>query len=607
MNDRELLRLYEPVVHFTRGELFFPCAVDEYVRDCSLLERTADRGRPPLIEAGSLDPETLAAAGDRYPDLALCLRFVQEPFGGRALQQWQRREGRPEFHAPGRLARVGLASRSAEALFTLSLLLRGSVPGGTAAAAEQQYRAMQARLPGYVYHGRVVRQGGYVCLQYLFFYAMNDWRSTFSGVNDHEADWEQIFLYLEERPDGPPVPAWAAYASHDFAGDDLRRRWDDPELQRQGTHPVVFAGAGSHASYFAPGEYLTSVEVRPLRRVVGVVNRLRRVWQETLGQGNPEAGSKQVEDFFSIPFVDYARGDGLAIGPGQEVEWSPVVLTEETAWAERYRGLWGLDTRDPLSGELAPSGPKFNRDGSVRRSWYDPLGWAGLGKVAPPTTAAATLAARIDELAQAQAETAAQIDGLLVELPKRDLEVRALQGRPQLAPLYKESAGVLAAQESELNTLQARRNEVSERLSASREYLERLEAGDPGDPRAHIQRSHEPESRHELRRQRLADLWAAVSIGVLLLGGVAVFASGLFNWAVGLLLVFGTVIVVESVLRGTTERLLLNLTIVLAIACTAVLVYSFYWPLLLLLFATIAVLILADNIRELRRGVSREA
>jgi hypothetical protein len=35
---------------------------------------------------------------------------------------------------------------------------------------------------------------------------MNDWRSTFGGVNDHEADWEQVTVFL---PD-PPAPADAS-------------------------------------------------------------------------------------------------------------------------------------------------------------------------------------------------------------------------------------------------------------------------------------------------------------------------------------------------------------------------------------------------------------
>jgi hypothetical protein len=32
---------------------------------------------------------------------------------------------------------------------------------------------------------------------------------------------------------------------HDFKGDDLRRGWDDPLLDKEGTHPVVYAAAES--------------------------------------------------------------------------------------------------------------------------------------------------------------------------------------------------------------------------------------------------------------------------------------------------------------------------------------------------------------------------
>ncbi len=52
------------------------------------------------------------------------------------------------------------------------------------------------------YYGRVVRTSGYVALQYWFFYPFNDWRSRIYGVNDHEADWEQVVVYLAEQPDG---------------------------------------------------------------------------------------------------------------------------------------------------------------------------------------------------------------------------------------------------------------------------------------------------------------------------------------------------------------------------------------------------------------------
>jgi hypothetical protein len=57
----------------------------------------------------------------------------------------------------------------------------------------------------YVYHGRVVRHAGWTICQYWFFYAGNNWRSGFHGVNEHESDWEMIAVYLYEA-DGLLIP-----------------------------------------------------------------------------------------------------------------------------------------------------------------------------------------------------------------------------------------------------------------------------------------------------------------------------------------------------------------------------------------------------------------
>jgi hypothetical protein len=47
-------------------------------------------------------------------------------------------------------------------------MLRGSVPGSTAAAAQIKYVRSRESDPRYVYHGRVIRENGWICLHYLF-------------------------------------------------------------------------------------------------------------------------------------------------------------------------------------------------------------------------------------------------------------------------------------------------------------------------------------------------------------------------------------------------------------------------------------------------------
>ena len=398
MNDLELLRAYEPIASYTRGEPFFPAAVDEYVKMCSLWLTNPQGEDQLLVPHGMLDVDRLADYVEIPAGHTMYMRFVDKPLEGLNYQRWLRDPQRDRFVAPGRLARVPLVFRLADLFFNLSFFVRGRVPWGLSAAAELRYREIERLDPRRVYYGRVVRSGGWIALQYLFFFPMNSWRSGFFGINDHEADWEQVFVFLTENQEGDPKPQWVAYASHDFKGDDLRRRWDDPLLVRKGNHPVIFAGAGSHASYFEQGEYLMGFEPKFLRPLKQVLVRASELWYESLGMGSKTLVQDRNRSMLSVPFIDYARGDGRWIGPDQRENWSPEIISDEVGWVHKYRGLWGLDTRDPFGGERAPAGPKYNRDGSVRQSWFDPVGWAGLNKVYPPVVLTEKIEERLENV-----------------------------------------------------------------------------------------------------------------------------------------------------------------------------------------------------------------
>jgi hypothetical protein len=108
---------------------------------------------------------------------------------------------RPKFKAGHRLAEVGLAGRAIDTLSRMSLLFRGAVQGGSAVASlALQKDALDPDHP--TYHAHLVRDGGWIVCQYWFFYSFNNWRSGFSGVNEHESDWEQVTLYLDGTGSG---------------------------------------------------------------------------------------------------------------------------------------------------------------------------------------------------------------------------------------------------------------------------------------------------------------------------------------------------------------------------------------------------------------------
>ncbi|MCB9437540.1 MAG: hypothetical protein H6673_11210 [Anaerolineales bacterium] len=598
MDDLRLLREYEPIIHFTQGELFFPCAVEDYVAQCNLWLRPP-QGKPQrLVPVGELTLDKLAEYETVPPDHTLFMRFVQEPLDGVTYQRWRRRKDRPRFHAPGRLARVGLVARIADSAFDLTLLVRGKVPGGTAAAAEVQYRQMP---PRYIYYGRVVREGGYIILHYLYFYTMNNWRSGFFGVNDHEADWEQVLVYLEDNGEAPPTPAWVAYAAHDYSGDDLRRRWDDhTDLTLVGNHPVVYAGAGSHASYFMAGEYLANVELKflePLNRATSV---FQTIWTKLLGQSVHTNMASHQQGIFSLPFIDYARGDGLKIGPNQDVEWTPILISDKQGWVDDYRGLWGLDSRDPLKGENAPSGPKYNRDGTVRQSWHNPLGWAGLHKVPPTRVSVPVLYRTMIDMQEELDATKEKIEHKRIALAELELKLQALQQSEHLAPLSIAQQERLQETEADINKLYKRQAELIDTLKASQRYVEDLQAGRRSDPQSHITHKHLPQTETDIQSNRIIEAWAALSIGLVLIGAALVVIADPERWIPSLAFLGGTLVVIEALFRKRLHLLLLNVTLVLAIITAGVLVYEFFWQLLALGMIGIALMIISSNFRELQ-------
>jgi hypothetical protein len=600
-SDLDLLRRHEPILRFTDGELFFPMSTAPYVEACDLLTGPTLREARIAIPAGELDLEGLAAVGDPAPGEAQFLRFVPEPLNALELRRWQSRPEHGRFSAPGRLARVGLVARLVDAGLVTSLLLRGRVPGGTAAAASERYDAIRAKDPRVVYHGRVVRQDRWVILHYMFFYAMNDWRSTFEGANDHEADLEQCFVVCEALDDGSIEPAWFCAAAHDEKGDDLRRRWDDPRMETIDGHPVVYPGAGSHATYLERGEYIMLLPFPGERNIRGPLDLVRRIWRDTLAQPDPGDLSARAKRALSVPFVDYARGDGRSVGPGADVEWTPIIIGDDDGWVDRYRGLWGLDTGDRFAGERAPAGPKYTRTGTVRQSWHDPLGFAGLSKVAPPSQAIPVLEARIAEMAAERAAIVADEEDLAASLPAVDSEVAAIRGAAGLDGYRPRLLTGLHEGEERLTILRTRDVELATAIDASRDRLAALRAGHLDDPRIHLRHASEPEPPAATRSRAFGEAWAALSVGLLIAVLAVIVWFRILPPPLAIVVLLGSYLAIESFFDRNIMELVLRITVVLAILSALVLAVAYLRELFLAGLLALGLLLVIDNLGEARR------
>ena len=156
-------------------------------------------------------------------------------------------------------------------------------------------------------------------LQYWMFYLYNDWNDR------HEGDWEMVQLEFDVGDVESALttsPERVAFAQHEGA---QVSEWTDDEVQLDGeTHPMVFVGEGSHASYFSAEQWFGKSA------------------QSGFGCDNTRAPSTTVRP--SVTMID----DGAA-----------------QTWLE-FDGHWG--ERRP-SFNNGPTGP------ASKSSWSTPVRW----------------------------------------------------------------------------------------------------------------------------------------------------------------------------------------------------------------------------------------
>ena len=363
-------------------------------------------------------------------------------------------------------------------------------------------------------------------------------------------------------------------------------------MKIQDGHPVIFSGAGSHASYFRRGEYQAEVTLPLPGWFSGLVKVWNKFWTDTL--------SLPAADPFHIPFVDFARGNGLRIGPGELQTWSPVLVDENTPWLSQYRGLWGLFARDPISGENAPAGPMFNRDGTPRGSWYDPLGFAGLDKVPPPPQSLRMLAEDCRKVSQRQVELEHLIPDKAAVLQSLGIKLTAMEGSPHLARQHAALEKEINVSSAEVRALRREFFENSALLQGLTRRLEQIRLGLRDAPHAHIRHLAVPDDpTRVLRFDRAAETWAAISLSLLLfiVAGL-IFITPRYLWA-GLVIVLILFVVIELILRGAFVQTVVRITSILALLASLILFLHFWKWIILAALLAMGISLMVQRLREL--------
>ena len=196
--EQELAERYAPLIdvqtHDTacgEGEPYSPAPVEAVLGQSAVLLRAADGS---VIATGPTADDLAAAPNDAYLDLP---GNALDP--GCNYEQW--------FDSTGMAA----------------------------------HPTVYARVASEVIHpGRVV-------VQYWVFWVYNDWNDR------HEGDWEMLQLAFDAADAAAALrtePVEVAVAQHEGSE---RRAWS--RVTRDGDHPVLYPGTGSHATYYSPNHW----------------------------------------------------------------------------------------------------------------------------------------------------------------------------------------------------------------------------------------------------------------------------------------------------------------------------------------------------------------
>ncbi|MGE5274967.1 MAG: hypothetical protein ACM3QU_14550 [Verrucomicrobiota bacterium] len=177
-------------------------------------------------------------------------------------------------------------------------------------------------------YAHVAAEPGYpgkLALQYWLFYVFNDFN------NLHEGDWEMIQLVFDAadaRSALSQKPVEVGYSSHEGAE---RAAWGDDKLTLvDGTHPVVYPAAGSHANKYTEALYLGS---------------------------SAQAGVG----------CDDTRGPHVVLRPAvRTIPSAPEAARRAFPWIA-FQGRWGELQRAFFNG---PTGP------NLKTQWTHPIEWS---------------------------------------------------------------------------------------------------------------------------------------------------------------------------------------------------------------------------------------
>jgi hypothetical protein len=132
-------------------------------------------------------------------------------------------------------------------------------------------------------------------------------------------------------------------------------------------------------------------------------------------------------------------------------------------------------------------------------------------------------------------------------------------------------------------------------------HANRLRNGERPPANAHIARAARPLPESEARTGRVAQLWASISVAVVLLMLTGILVYERQHLLFVLVIAIAVLAFVEAGFRKRLGRFLVSVNIGLSVVGAFVLLDQFFWQIIVLSVLAVGLYILWENLRELGR------
>ncbi len=150
----------------------------------------------------------------------------------------------------------------------------------------------------------------------------------------------------------------------------------------------------------------------------------------------------------------------------------------------------------------------------------------------------------VDLLAE-RADVASKAAELERTLPLREAELGAIREAAGADAYRAVRTGEVREAASQLAALRSQIVQLTTAIEAGRRRAEDLRAGVLDDPRAHLRHAAEPEPPAETNRRALAETWAALSVGLLIIALAVILWFRILPPVVVVVVLFGSYLAID--------------------------------------------------------------